>query len=167
MPKSVSFTSPFEGDHDVLEADVAVDDAEQFAVLIAFGVMGVGEAAGDATDDEDGEFERQDAAFLGEVPGELFEVHAADELHGDEEHAAAGAEVIGLNDVGVDEVGDQFGLADEVLDEHLLAGVVWRMTFMATRLTNRWRHVARPRRRCPCHPRRSSARFRSGNRSGW
>ena len=31
------------------------------------------------------------------------------------------AEMIGLDDVGVDQVGDELGLADEVLDEHLLA----------------------------------------------
>ena len=31
--------------------------------------------------------------------------------------------MVGLDDVGVDEVGHQLGLADEVLDELLLAGV--------------------------------------------
>jgi len=31
--------------------------------------------------------------------------------------------VIGLDDVGVDEVGDQFGFADEIFDELLLVSV--------------------------------------------
>ena len=34
------------------------------------------------------------------------------------------AEVVGLDDVRVNQVGDQLGLADEVLDEHLLAGEI-------------------------------------------
>ena len=32
--------------------------------------------------------------------------------------------MIGLDDVRVDQVGDELGLADEILDEHLLAGEV-------------------------------------------
>ena len=32
--------------------------------------------------------------------------------------------MVGLDDVGVDQIGDELGLADEVLDEHLLAGEV-------------------------------------------
>ncbi len=32
--------------------------------------------------------------------------------------------MVGLDDVRMDQVGDQFGLADEVLDEHLLAGEI-------------------------------------------
>ena len=42
----------------------------------------------------------------------------------DEANAVGLAEMIGLDDVGVDQVGDELGLADEVLDEHLLAGVI-------------------------------------------
>jgi hypothetical protein len=32
--------------------------------------------------------------------------------------------MVGLDDIGVDEVGDQFGFADEILDELFLVGVV-------------------------------------------
>lgn len=112
-----------EGDHDILEADIAMDDAEGLAVLVGLGV-GVGEAARDAAGDEHRQFERQLFAFVAQLMGELFEVDAPDQFHGDEEHAIGFTEVIGLNDVGVDEVRYQFGLADEVFDESFLAGVV-------------------------------------------
>lgn len=61
--------------------------------------------------------------FFGEPLGELFEVDAADQLHGDVIGAARLSEVVGLDDVGVDEVGDELGLADEIFDERLLVGV--------------------------------------------
>ncbi len=112
-----------EGDHDVLEADVAVDDAEGFAVLVSLGVR-VGESTRDAAGDEDGEFAGKDAVARVELLGELFEVHASDEFHGDEIHPFDFAEVVGLDDVRVNQVGDELGLADEVLDELRLAGVV-------------------------------------------
>ena len=32
--------------------------------------------------------------------------------------------MVGLNDVGVNQIGDQFGLADEVLDELFLVGII-------------------------------------------
>src|SRR5581483_10160251 len=51
-------------------------------------------------------------------------VDAADEFHGDEVHAAGLAEVVGLDDVGMDQIRDQFGFADEVLDEGLLTGII-------------------------------------------
>ena len=56
--------------------------------------------------------------------GELFQVGAADQLHRDEGDALGFAQVIGLGDVGVDQIGDQFGFADEVVDKLLLIGVV-------------------------------------------
>jgi hypothetical protein len=77
------FHIAFEGDHDVFETDIAVDDAEQAAVAVGFGV-GVCEPASDPADDEDGEFEGQDAALFAEVFGELFQIHAADVFHHDE-----------------------------------------------------------------------------------
>jgi len=43
--------------------------------------------------------------------------------------------MVGLDDVRVDQIGDELGLADEILDEHLLARVIERMILMATRLT--------------------------------
>jgi hypothetical protein len=42
----------------------------------------------------------------------------------DEADAVGLAEMVGLDDVRVDQVGDQLGLADEILDEHLLAGEI-------------------------------------------
>ena len=83
--------------------------------------MRVGEAAGDAAGDENGQFLGQRAAFFGQLMRELFKVHAADQFHGDERHAVRLAEMVGLDDVRMDQVGDEFGLADEVLNEHLLA----------------------------------------------
>ena len=56
--------------------------------------------------------------------GKLLEVHAADQFHGDEVNAAGFAQVIGLDDVGVDQIGDELGFADEVFDELLLVGVI-------------------------------------------
>ena len=112
-----------EGDHDVFEADIAVDDAQRLAVLVGLGVR-VGQAAGHAAGDEHGEFTRQYALFISQLPGELFEIHAADQFHGDEINAIGLAEMIGLDNVRVDQVGDELGLADEILDEHLLARVI-------------------------------------------
>src|SRR6185312_15117671 len=42
----------------------------------------------------------------------------------DEGDAVRLAKVVGLDDVRVDQVGHKLGLADEIFDEHLLAGVV-------------------------------------------
>ena len=60
---------------------------------------------------------------MGQLIAELFEVDAPDQFHGDVIDAFGFAEVIGLDDVGVDQVGDQFRFADEILDEGLLVGV--------------------------------------------
>ena len=56
--------------------------------------------------------------------GELFQVHPADQLHRDEVNSIRLAQVIGLDNVGVDQIRDELGLADEVFDEHLLAGEI-------------------------------------------
>ena len=58
----------FEGDHDVLEADIAVDDAQRLAVLVGLGVR-VGQAAGDAADDEHGQFHGQHALLVAPAAG--------------------------------------------------------------------------------------------------
>ena len=110
-----------ERDHDVFEADIAVDDAQRLAVLVGLG-MRVGQPARDAAGDEHREFLRQGPFLVGELAGELLQIHAADQFHGDETHAVRLAEMIGLDDVRVDQIGDELGLADEILDEHLLAG---------------------------------------------
>ena len=117
------FYVAFEGDHDVFEAYVAMDNAKGFAIFVGFGV-GIGQTPGDAADDKDSEFLRQNAAFVRKLLGKLFEVDPANELHRDEKDAARFAEVISLNDVGVDEVGDELGFADKIFDELFLVGVV-------------------------------------------
>ena len=55
---------------------------------------------------------------------ELLKVHAADQFHANERSAICFAEVVGLDDVRVNQVGNELGLADEILDEHLLAGEI-------------------------------------------
>ncbi len=117
------FHIALEGDHDVFETDIAMDNAEGLAVLVGFG-MGVGESAGDAAGDEDGKFAGQGAFLVGQLLGELFQVDAADQFHGDEEHAARLAQMVGLDDVGMDQVRDEFGFADEIVDELFLVGVI-------------------------------------------
>ena len=112
-----------ERDHDVFQTHVAVDDAQRPAVLVGLGVR-VGQPARDAADDEDGQFLRQLAFLVGELVRELLQIHAANQFHADETNALGLAEVIGLDDVRVNQVGDELGLADEVLDEHLLAGEI-------------------------------------------
>ncbi len=52
-----------EGDHDVFETDIAMDNAEGFAGVIGLG-MGVGQAARHPAGDEDGQFHRQRRWFL-------------------------------------------------------------------------------------------------------
>ena len=64
------------------------------------------------------------ALFVRQLLRELFEVHAANQLHRDEVNARGFAEMIGLDDVGVDQVRDQLGFADEIIDELFLVGVI-------------------------------------------
>ena len=86
--------------------------------------MGVGQAAHDPAGDKNGHLQRAgQSACWRSLVGELLQVDAADQLHGDEIHAVGFAQVVGLNDVGVDQVGHQLGFADEVLDERSSA---WR-----------------------------------------
>jgi hypothetical protein len=109
----------FKGDEDVLHADVAVDDAQRVPVRIRLG-MGIGQATRNAAGDEHREVARQMPVLGGELLEELFEVHAADEFHGDEVLALRFPELVGLDDVRVDQVGDELGFADEVVQEQLL-----------------------------------------------
>src|SRR5581483_11560316 len=55
---------------------------------------------------------------------ELFQIHAANQFHANETNAFRFAQMIRLHDVGVNQIGDEFRLADEVLDEHFLAGEI-------------------------------------------
>ena len=56
--------------------------------------------------------------------GELLQVDAVDQFHADEIKPARLAQMVGLDDVGMDQVRHQFGLADEILDELFLVGVI-------------------------------------------
>jgi len=78
------FYVALEGNHDVLETDVAMDDAERFAVAIRFGV-GVGEAAHHPAGDEDRHIDGEEALFIGHLVAELFEVDAPNQFHGNVE----------------------------------------------------------------------------------
>ena len=103
---------------DVFRADVAVDDVEMAALAVAFGVR-VGEAARDARRDEHGEIDGHGDPLPPVLLDELLEVHPAHELHDHVVLPADLPEVIGLDDVGVNEVRDQARLADEVVLEFL------------------------------------------------
>lgn len=106
------------GHQDVLRADVPVDDVQVAAVAVVL-LVGVGEAPGDARDDEGGEVDGDLLAQLAVLVDEDLEVHAADKFHHHEILPADLAEMVGLDDVGMDQVRDQPGLADEVLLELL------------------------------------------------
>jgi hypothetical protein len=112
MPKS---------DHDVLKTDIAMNDPQRPPILVRLGVR-VSQPARDAARDEHRQFDRQHAVLFRQPVRELLEIHPADELHGDEVDAARLAQMIGLDDVRVDQVRDQFRLANEVVDEDLLVG---------------------------------------------
>ena len=86
--------------------------------------VGVSQSARHAAGDEDGQFHRDDAPLVGHLVGELLQIDAVDQFHADEVKPARLAQMVGLDDVGVDEVGHELGLADEILDELLLAGVI-------------------------------------------
>ncbi len=86
--------------------------------------MGVSQAARDAAGNEHGQFLGQRAAFVGELMRELFQVHAPDQFHRNESHAVRLAKLVGLDDVRVNQVGDELGLADKILEEHFLAGEI-------------------------------------------
>ena len=117
------FDVSFEGDHDILETDIPVNDPERLAFLVGFCVR-VSEAPGDATNDKHRQLFRQHPALVRQSLRELFQVYPPDKLHRDEVNAVGFAKVIRLHDVRVDQIRNEFGFADEILDELLLVGVV-------------------------------------------
>src|SRR5688500_2221776 len=100
-----------------------MDNPEMLSVFVSFR-MRVSESAGDAAGDENRKFDGERMFLFAELVRELFEVHAANQFHGDEVDSACFAQVIGLNDVGMDEVGDEFCFADKVFNEDLLIGEI-------------------------------------------
>src|SRR5207244_5174730 len=113
---------PFEGDHDVLETHIAMNDSERLAVQVGFRV-GVSQSARDAAGDEHSQFGRQEPMFLVELLLDLFKVHPAEQFHRDEINVVCLPQMVGLNDIRMNEVGDELGLADKIVDELLLVGV--------------------------------------------
>ena len=104
MPKSATFTWPFDADEDVGRLDVAVDEP---------GLVGEVQGGGDLAGDLGGLLGR-DVAVGAQDVGQRA---AVDELHGDEVRAGVLAPVVDADDVGVAEVGRGLGLAAEPLDE--------------------------------------------------
>src|SRR5437868_4556232 len=86
--------------------------------------MGISEAARDPADDEHRYFNGEGLLLFVELFAELFEVDAADQFHGNEENPLRFAQMIGLNDVGVNQVGDELRLSNEIIDELFLVGVI-------------------------------------------
>jgi hypothetical protein len=75
----------FEGDHDVLEAHVAMHDAQRTAVLVGLGVR-VGQPPRHPAHDEHRQIHRQLPRLSSPVAAELgIEIHAIDQFHGDEQ----------------------------------------------------------------------------------
>src|SRR6185503_9577812 len=79
--------------------------------------MRVLESPADPAHDERPEVDRHLQAELEMARHELLQVHALHVLHGDVEGLLYHAELVDLDDVLVDEVGDELGLADKHLDE--------------------------------------------------
>ena len=55
---------------------------------------------------------------------EVFEIDAANQFHRDKTQAVRFAEMVGLDDVRMNQIGDEFGLANEIIHEHFLAAEV-------------------------------------------
>src|SRR6185369_4701619 len=66
-----------ESDHDILEANIPVDNPQVFAVAVGFGVR-VSESSSDAAGDKNGQFLGQYPAFLLQLLSELLQIYAAD-----------------------------------------------------------------------------------------
>ena len=54
----------------------------------------------------------------------LLQVDAPDQLHGDEIDAPRLAQVIRLDDIGMDQIRDQFRFTNKIIDKLLLAGII-------------------------------------------
>ena len=98
-------------------------------------LVGVREPARDPRHDEGAEVDRHRAAEEAVPLDELLDVLAADELHHHEVLPADLAEVVRLDDVGVDQVSHEPRLADEVLLELRYGGVLLADQFHGDRLS--------------------------------
>jgi len=110
------------GKHDVFGADVAMDNPEGFAggrLLL----VGMSEGAGDPGNEEGGKIPWDRGLEGAVLEEELLKIDPVDIFHDHEILTMSLSEVVGLDNVGVDEVGDEFGFTDEVLLKEGLAGV--------------------------------------------
>ena len=101
-----------EGDHDVVGAQVTVDDAQRAAVLV-LQVVGVGQATQGGGHRVDRQRDRHHPALGLEGPPDPGQVAAVDVLHGDEPVAVGAVQLVDLDDVGVVEADRDAGLVDE------------------------------------------------------
>jgi len=116
-------TIAFKCDHDVFKAHVAMNDAHRLVILVSF-VVRVSKSARDAAGDEHREFFGQNAFLLGQLMRELFEIHAANQFHCDKTQAVRFAELVGLDDVRVNQIRDELGFADKIIHEHFLTAKI-------------------------------------------
>ena len=91
-------------------------DIEVVAVAVGL-LVGVRQAPRDARRDEDGKVDRDGAPQDPVAIDELLDVNAIHELHHHEVLTPGQSEMVGLDDIRVDQIGDEARLADEVLLE--------------------------------------------------
>ena len=85
--------------------------------------MRVGKSASDPRGDKNSQFLWQLSILFLKLVDELLQVRPLDQLHADEVILLLGfAEVIGLDDIGMDKIGHQLGFPDEVLNKEFLGG---------------------------------------------
>ena len=100
-----------------------MDNAQRTPILVGLR-MRVGEAPSHAARDKDGILHGKDPSLLLQLSAKLLQVHAPDQFHRNEEAPGVLTQMIGLNDVGMDQVGDQLGFANKVLNKLRLRGKI-------------------------------------------
>jgi hypothetical protein len=111
------------GDHQVRRRDVAVDQSQGLAVVVALGV-GVLEGLAGLDEQRQRDVDRRRPRHLAGLAQDAPDVAAVDVLHRDEVDAADLAQLEELDDVGVVEHERELGLAHEGLDEGRVLGQV-------------------------------------------
>lgn len=122
--KVKNFGDAFVGDHDIGEADIAVDQTERGVGLGVEVLMGVMESSSGLSDDMGGVERRCFFAFVFDLVEDLAEIVAFDKLHRDEVGLADLAEIVDLDDVGVVEHRGESGFIEEHLDKFGIIGTV-------------------------------------------
>src|SRR5437016_5878512 len=86
--------------------------------------MGVSQPSSHAANDEHRQFPRQHPPLIGQLLRKLLEVYTADQLHRDKINSARFSQMIGLDDIGVNQVRNEFGFANKVINELLLVCII-------------------------------------------